>query len=401
MGKYIRRMLASAVPALLLFCAATAQSATINAPSCTDAAMDAALLSAAHGDTINVPAGICSWSSVAVNKAVTIIGGGNGAGGSVITFTAEHALTVTKQSAGLVRIRNFRFITTQAVRSILVQGSWLGTEPVIFQDSYWDQSTGLDFFFVNVAGGFIFANNTAVGPSTPYAGSAMFHMKDINSPNSWTTADTLGSRDTTGKNNLYIESSTFTGFNSAGLLDCDDNCRLVLRNNTFAYTGYNSHGWDTSPYGTRHFEIYNNAFTYPNPNWDGGNVNQYIWIRGGTGVVFNNSFVDITGSWWGNKNEVIISIRGAEDARPQGTCAATSYPVPHQAGRNHNGTSEFTDPIRFWGNTGTMVIAEGWLWGNPCGFTWSTFFQWGRDAFNNGTSRPGYTPYTNLQWRPL
>jgi hypothetical protein len=388
----LAKLLLLALLALLSF---AANAATINAASCTDAAMDTALTSAAHGDTINVPTGNCDWSSIAVDKAVTVVGGGSSTSGTVITFTAEHALTVTKQSAGLIVFKNFRFLTAQAVRSILVQGSWQGTEPVIFQDSYWDQGEYRDFFFVAVAGGFIFSGNTAVGPRDPYAGAAMFHFKDTTNTDSWTTADTLGDRDTDGKDNLYIETNSFSGFNAAGLLDCDDNCRLVLRYNTMEYTGYNSHGNDTSSYGTRHFEIYENDFTYPDPNWNGANVpGGWVWIRGGTGVVFNNAFANITGSWWGDKTECFIHIRGAEDVRPQGACGSTSYPVPHQAGRNHNGTSEFTDPIRFWNNTGTLSIVDDWNWGNPCGFTWSDFFQWGRDAYNNGTSRPGYTAYT-------
>ena len=111
-------------------------------------------------------------------------------------------------------------------------------------------------------------------------------------------------------------------------------------------------------------------------------------------MIFNNQFSDIAGSCWGNKPEIKFSIRAAEDVRPQGSCANTKYPAPHQLGQNYNGSSYFTDPIYIWGNTGTMAVSAAWNWGNPCGFTFSTFFQWGRDAVNNGTPRPGYTQYT-------
>ena len=202
----------------------------------------------------------------------------------------------------------------------------------------------------------------------------------------------MGTHDTNGTLNIYIEDNTFYG-QSNGTIDCDDNCRVVVRYNTFTYGGFNSHGSNIYPYGMRHFEIYNNSFLYPNPNSDIANVNQYIWIRGGSGVIFGNSLTNINGSWWGNKPEVRLSLRGAEDLRPQGTCAQVSYPVPHQLGQNNNGTSDFTDPIYFWGNTGTLGITEDWAWGNPCGFTWSTFFQWGRDGVSGSTAKPGYTPY--------
>ncbi len=67
--------------------------------------------------------------------------------------------------------------------------------------------------------------------------------------------------------------------------------------------------------------------------------------------------------------------------------------MPRQLGQNHNGSSYFTDPIYIWGNTGTVASVADWGWGNPCGLTWSTFFQWGRDAVNTGVPKPGYTAY--------
>ena len=141
--------------------------------------------------------------------------------------------------------------------------------------------------------------------------------------------------------------------------------------------------------GMRHFEIYNNSFLLPDKTCPGGsntslsNINQFIWIRGGTGVIYNNNFDHLSTSCWGTKTEIKLSNRGAEDDRPQGTCSATHYPVPHQIGQSNNGSSDFTDPIWFWGNNGAMIeVAGSWAWGNPCAFNWNTFFQWGRDAVN-------------------
>jgi hypothetical protein len=154
----------------------------------------------------------------------------------------------------------------------------------------------------------------------------------------------------------------------------------------------------------RHFEIYNNSFRFPDKTCEEGNfslsnINQYIWIRGGTGVIFNNSMENLTSSCWGDKIEVKMSIRGAEDVRPQGTCEDTHYIVPNQLGQNNDGESNFTDPIYFWDNTGTISISANWAWGNPCEFnSFDSFFQWGRDGINSdgtgGTAKPGYTPFT-------
>jgi hypothetical protein len=222
----------------------------------------------------------------------------------------------------------------------------------------------------------------------------------------------MGTRDKNGTLNVYIETNTFYG-GSNQAVDCDDACRLVFRYNTLTYTDTNSHGEDTSPFGERHWEIYDNTYTDPQPapTCSGntscvGNIVQEIWIRGATGVIFDNTLDDIAGNYWGDKSEAKFNIRGAEDVRPQGSCAQVAYPVPHQLGQNNDGTKDFTDPIWVWGNKGTLVIGAGWEWGNPCGFNYDTFFQWGRDGIDNdsktvdpngsGTNaaKPGYTPYT-------
>jgi hypothetical protein len=273
---------------------------------------------------------------------------------------------------------------------------------------------------VAVAGGVIFANNTFTGGQNDF----LLTVKDLTNTSSWTTADSFGTRDTSGTQNIYIETNTFNG-GSNGILDCDDNCRVVMRYNTFIDSGgFNSHGEDSSPYGMREFEIYNNSFTFPDQTCAGGNgslsnINQYIWLRGGTGVIFGNIMAPLYSSCWGDKPEIRLSIRGAEDDRPQGTCSQVTYPVPHQLGRNNNGASDFTDPIYIWGNTGTpdpagfaIEVTGGWGWGNPCGLNWNTFFQWSRDGQNaslvlpaalgsgggsvegvGGTPKPAYTPF--------
>ena len=43
-----------------------------------------------------------------------------------------------------------------------------------------------------------------------------------------------------------------------------------------------------------------------------------------------------------------MSIRGAEDERPQGSCANTHYPVPHQIGQSDTGTDPILDLGQHW-----------------------------------------------------
>ena len=402
---------------------------TIKAASCNQSDVQTAINSASAGDTVAVPAGSCSWTSVTLSKAVTFEGAGQGTT-NIDVSGANPAFTITKQSAGVTRVNNFTFTASNnnnRPHCIRVQGSWLSAQPVIFQNDTFTLSTAT-MMDISVAGGVIFSHITFNGQWNDF----MSTVKDLQDTNSWTTADTMGSRDTNGTENIYFEDSTFNG-GSNGVFDCDDNCRIVVRHNTFSESGgFNSHGEDSSPYGMRHFEIYNNSFLFPdqtctNGNTSLSNINQFIWIRGGTGVIFNNNFDNLYSSCWGDKHEITFSIRGAEDDRPQGACGSVSYPVPHQLGQNNNGTSDFTDPIRLWSNTGNQGADAGGSWtietngswvdfgggANPCGFNWNTFFQWGRDGVDTalslpitlptnggsvdgtgGTPKPGYTPYT-------
>lgn len=361
---------------------------TLNAKSCAQADVSSAISSAAVGDTVQVPTGSCSWSGLVIAKSIYLKG--SGVGNSNITLSGNN--TVTKQSNGIICISDFSFSKNNGgneSKGWTVNGSWKNTEPVIFQDnSFVINQSGL--FRLEVAGGVIIARNTFTGG---WDDSFIQPKDDNDSGNSWGMADTMGIKDATGKINHYIESNTFYGGTNQGI-DCDDSARCVYRYNKLTYSSFNTHGMATSPKGVRHFEVYNNEFIHNGETSQIANQSWAIWIRGGTGVIYNNNIANIAGSYWGDKAEIKFSIRGAEDARPQGSCSNVKYPVPRQLGQNYDGTNYFTDPIFIWGNTGTVEIDAGWNWGNPCGLTWSAFFQWGRDAVNTGTPKPGYTPYT-------
>ncbi len=375
---------------------------------------------ASNGDTITIPAGNFTWplNGVYITKAITLDGAGVGA--TNITLSGTHpGLRITKNATGIIKIQDMTFIATGGAGTlpdpIWLDGTWPAGQPIIFSNVGMTLS-GESMVSCDLAGGVIFSHITFSGGWNDF----FISVKDQTNTSSWTTADSIGIRDTMGTKNIYIEDSTFTG-GSNGIIDCDDNCRVVMRHNTAHNSGfYNSHGKDTSTYGARHFEIYENTLDLPDKSCSGcgnvclSNVGQYVWIRGATGVVYNNSMEHLSTSCWGLKNEIRVNIRGAEDARPQGACNQVVYPVPHQCGQNNNGTSDFADPIWFWGNTGTVInVNSAWAWGNPCAFNWNTFWQWGRDGQNTaltlpivlpsiggsvsglgGTAKPGYTAFT-------
>jgi hypothetical protein len=373
-----------------------AEAQTISVASCSLSAVQNVLNSISPGGTVNVPSGNCSWSGLSVNKAVTLQGAGTGK--TNITLSGNN--TFTKAAAGVIRIQGFSFSVSgggNANQPFTIGGSWKSAQPIIFQnDAFTTNGSGL--FRIGVPGGVIFSHNTFSGQWD----DSFLQLKDPpDSQGSWASADSIGTHDTSGLLNIYIEDNTFVGGTNA-TVDADDASRVVFRHNTDTNSSFNSHGYDTSPFGVRHFEVYSNKFLNTGAESNDcsqlANENWAVWIRGATGVIYDNYFDNLAGSCWGDKPEIKLSIRGAEDVRPQGSCSQVSYPVPRQLGQNHNGSSYFTDPIYLWGNTGTAQVSGGWNWGNPCGFNWNTFFQWGRDGINSagtgGTAKPGYTAYT-------
>ncbi len=236
----------------------------------------------------------------------------------------------------------------------------------------------------------------------------------------------MGMNDSTGRLNAYIEHCTFRGL-TTGMCDADDQARMVIRHNDFEWCGgFNSHGFDTSPYGMRHAEIYENNFYAPyNPDNGGcgtfiypfyapsntysNNVPQNVWFRGGTGVVFNNYVEQHGTSCWGSpKYAGKMSMRGIQDVITNvfpGGCGTVSYPVPRAIGQSHNGSAYTTDPLYVWSNSGAgwgfFLDGFGNGWGNPCSIAdMATYCQAGRDYVLSGgdgtgsTAKSGYTAYT-------
>jgi hypothetical protein len=297
----------------------------------------------------------------------------------------------SKQAAGVTRITDFSFTKSgggNGSKGWTVGGSWRSAAPIIFSGNDYIVS-GSGLFLITVPGGVILANSSFSGAWD----DSFLQLSDTNdSGGSWTSADSIGTRDTDGRLNIYIESNTFTGGTNQGI-DADNAARLVYRYNTLTTSSVNSHGWDTSPTGVRHWEIYNNKFVHPAGSCSTQLCNQswLILMRGGTGVITDNQFADLAGSYWGSKPELNFWVRGAEDNRPQGSCSNVRYPVPRQVGQNHNGSSYFTDPIRIWNNSGAQGISAGWNFGNPCGLTFSDFWQLNRDYALS--ARPNYVKY--------
>jgi hypothetical protein len=220
---------------------------------------------------------------------------------------------------------------------------------------------------------------------------------------SWSRASTMGGDDFDGTANVYIEDNTFTNIYLQAI-DCSENARTVIRNNTFNDSGFVCHGADTGTYGARHTEVYDNTFVFHSSGTINGityplALNWWWYVRGGTGVVTGNTMPNINSSMWGNKSEVNFIVQQLHRKAGPNACVST-YPALHQVGQSHDNVSRVTEPLYIWGNTGTgSPESPGMQDYTPdeCGhdyvtYTTANWIRLGRD-YVTGVAKPGYVRY--------
>ena len=367
-----------------------AGAATITAASCSATDVGAAINAASNGDTVVIPNGSCTWTSgITMSKQITL------RGASVDGVTISHGagsgtlLTVNIGSSARTRISNLRFMPGNGT-GVYIQVNGAGLTPVM-QDVYFNiphfQLQHAVRWFVK--GGVI---SRATFESTDYTSSVYGSESgclQVKGGGSWLAPSTLGILDSDGTNNLYIEDSVFKYVGQCP--DVDDMGRVVVRRSQFIGSSGLTHG-TTSSDGGRQVELYDNTFTYPNTS---RNLNRYFWWRAGTAVITRNSVQSISGQMYGSKPSWTFVVENARRSGPPGCC--TSYPCWHQPGAGANGSSQISDPVYFWDNTGTGATYVGTNEGEPanCGTTYSTtdFFKQNRDYFVNSGAKPGYASY--------
>jgi len=369
------------------------------ASSCNSSDVQAKLNIAAAGDTVSIPAGVCTWTEgVSIgtvgSDAITLQGQGENL--TIINMGFSDVAISVPSGTSHFRITGIKFNVNQR--------SW--TWGVINVGSSGDRlSFRIDHITIDNAAG---VRGFVVGPGTsrcqPYRlyglidhvtvnksatgglqGVTVFgYCRDINyttgleaGPNAWTEDDMAGTDKA-----VYVEDSTFNygGFGiSDGVYDVYDSGRIVFRHNTVIGTGPGVHGFDSS-LGARWQEIYENRFY--------GSIRGWNW-RGGGGVVFNNIADSEAGpnfqvyratASYGNKGQAPTA---KIDGYPVGGTNYDTYGYPARY-QPATGKNNIPSPIYLWNNTNytpeVMIGAEN-------------FIKLNRD-FYVGTPRPGYTPYT-------
>jgi hypothetical protein len=367
----------------------------IDAGSCSTTDVQTAITSASNGDTVRIPDGSCTWTSgITLNGSKYVHIQGETEGGVVLTNNASGSLfSITDGTSGSIEISNLAFAGGSGTAATVTLYNATGGYPTLLHDNAWSGS--IHAIRAETNRGVIYSNTI----DTNGLDKSFVQCK----PEglllaSWESAHTIGTADTTGTSNLYVEDNTITEV-PLQAFDSDGNCRIVVRYNTFQDSAYTSHGPDTGPYGNRHTELYNNTFAFT-PNGCSAPVaimDYFIFIRGGVWVITDNVIPDLVSCYLGDKNQIKMQIQNLRRNSGDMPCYAGSYPMPRQIGAGHNGSTYITDPVYIWDNTGGGSVTPSVENYSPdeCGGgqAITTFVQASRD-FYVGSARPSYTKYT-------
>lgn len=281
-------------------------------------------------------------------------------------------------------------------------------KPTLIHDCYFEtNATSAGGIHTESPRGIVWNTSFASFPFTmaPLA----IHAKSGGTTSSWTSASTMGSNDTGGTGNFYVEDCDFHAYLNA--CDFDDNMRAVWRNNLMNNAAFGTHGADTSDYGVRHYEIYDNTFIFNGYN-DGNtfNLNWFFYLRGGTGVITDNVIPAISSTDYGTKTGINMTVMNLQRAGGPNGCwganqAGNQYPAPRQVGMGRvtgsAGNDSITyvgdlEPLYIWNNTGSYTIGTSDYGGGACTNPDSSvnYIVSGRDYYNNAGAKSGYTKYT-------
>lgn len=333
------------------------------------------------------------------------------------TITHNHAtnplLEITEDASHHVEVSGFRAsIGVASPRKIRVSA---GGKPVLIHDMWFDAqgtSVGIEF---NSRHGIVW-NCSFVMLVAGDTSSMGFKLVD-SSFNTWLLPSTMGTNDVGGTNNLYVEDCDFHAFATG--FDADENGRVVVRHCLFNQSSMGgSHGPDTSNFGVRHLEIYKNECVFNeiggSPDVETMNLDKWMLLRGGTGIVASNVLPNIISSAWSDKLEIKLACWQLQhNAGPNACWGANAvgiqYPSPRQIGMGNvtgsglDGLGRSVDSVTYvgdlellyiWGNTGTFVSAPSDFGGPECTSpdNASSYIVEGRD-YTNGIAKPLWAPY--------
>lgn len=282
--------------------------ATRNASDCSTAAVQAAVNAASTGDTVQVPAGACSWTggvTIPTGRDIILKGAGidsttiNGPAGGIAVLIQYGSSRITGFTFGCGyvqvdgrgwRVDHNKFTCATSQEGVYMRGNSKTSSP----KGLVDHNT--------------FINQRIL--ATDYPGTS---LSELQGSNHWAVAPQLGTDEA-----MYVEDNTFlfTQFFNAG--DCNYSGRYVFRFNDVQDVYLEAHSVQGFNRACRKWEIYKNTIRQVNRS-----MYFMMYLRGGVGINFMNA---ATGTFGTAPNLTINNVRSCRDVgapvgRADGTAA--------------------------------------------------------------------------------
>jgi hypothetical protein len=355
--KHYQMRLKLGITLLLASCTAS-QAAIFSASSAARDHVQAAVDKAVSGDTVKVPSGTVSWTSgvyIPDGKNITLQGGGIGK-----TVISQGLGTIINLGITSSRVTGFTFRRTSDVTDHIINASGVGwrVDNCRFEGSSTASTIGVRAFYAADSPGhpdglvhncqFWNAKVVAIGDNGSQVRDRLV----------WAAPLALGTDKA-----VYIEDCTFTLTRTGNVMDGAYGARYVFRYNDVTDGYIEAHGMQHNERrGIRKWEIYGNTIRQVN-------VSNFYWVyvRGGTGVIFNNNNIRASGGCV----DIAVDVRRAVQklSLGQDSMRDGNDPIPAQGTGTHtgsNGASTLTDSQRSWAS-GTLVspgsgLAAFWIY---------------------------------------
>lgn len=402
----------SAALALVSF-AGAAPAAVINASSCSSSAVQSALNSAQAGDTVQIPAGTCNWTTSVTRSVpanVQIIGAGTSAtGGGNQTVIVDNIasgsplLRLEIPSTGVVRISGITFRSGSGTVKDGGTVTLYGPGFVQLDHLTLDATSSANYKILNIGTGVFGVLHSSIlnltGTNAIYIYNGRQGSGDWMANYEWSLPSGLGTADA-----FFIEDNIINGRTGGSTYDTRvfdgfTGAKVVVRFNSvvsavLGETHATGHAPDDR--GLRTQEIYGNSVTSPlakAPNF------AMVDVGSGTGVIWGNSASNVYKNMFVLKTTRANNGTYSQTATPNGwgycgtqfngkgsmwdggtvlgTNTTLGYPCLDQPGRgqgdlirggvpnkvnSRTGTiywpNQALEPLYFWNNTGNIV--SGW-----------------------------------------
>ncbi len=410
---------------------------TISAKTCSSDDVQAAIAEAQDGDTVQVPAGTCKWTTPvtigsqdsttkpATSIAVTLAGAGIDVTTIQYQLTSGYAIAAAVQSGKAIRVTGFTFdgsLDTTPATGALGLGGDVGAIARVDHSKFTHLLTyGMDIYAIyGLVDHCSFTKDPAAGSVTEISLVGDTTERTGSANDSWARPPSLGTAQA-----MYLEDDTFDLPNVAnGPEDAYEGARFVLRHSQVFGENLGWHGFDSAIRGTMQYEIYSNTMTNSSPTGETSPNYPHGLLcesRSGSGVVYDNTVANgpnATNQF--GTYDAFLELRnyrssdgffGASADTANGSfcngvphkdglvdgdfTGLQGYPCKDQTGRT---TNQELMPTYSWNNDflgtkGGFLVVGGYGTVPDGGADRTTLHIVENRDFYNGTPKPGYVAY--------